>query len=139
VTAAVDAACPARTGRVWHLVIPAPAKWLNANDRYKRRPDKEIREWRAAGMVYARQAKLPPLARAHIVAELRFCDRIRRDEHNFYPTVKALIDGLVDHGLLPDDSHHYLIGPDLRHGEPVPKRPGRIQGEIALTVWEVAS
>lgn len=138
-TAAVDLSCPPRTGRVWQVTIPAPAKWLNANDRYKRRPDAIIKAWREAGLVYARQAKVPPLAKAHIIAVLRFSDRIRRDEHNFYPTVKAIVDGFVDCGVLPDDSHEYLTGPDLRRGEPVAKRPGGVSGEIALTVWEVAS
>lgn len=136
---AVDLACPPRTGRVWRLTIPAPAKWLSANDRHKRRPDKVIKAWRDAAHLYAKSAKLPRLTAAHIFAELRFCDRIRRDEHNFYPTVKAIIDGFVDYGLLPDDSHEYLTGPDLRRGEPVAKRPTGVSGEIALTIWEVAS
>ncbi len=140
-TAALDTACPERTGRVWRLTIPAPAKWLNANQRVDlRRQTPDRRAWRQAGAAYALQARLPRIGRAHIVAELRFSDRRNRDVHNLYPTIKAVIDGMVcDYGLLPDDSHHYLIGPDLRYGPQISKRAGGVSGEIALTVWEVAS
>ena len=48
------------------------------------------------------------------VTELRICatpDRRRRDRHNLAPTVKAMMDGLIDAGLLPDDADRYLDGP----------------------------
>ncbi len=80
-------------------------------------------------MVHAQRVHLPKLRRAHILAELRFGDNRRRDPHNYYPTLKAIVDGLVDYGLLPDDSHEYLIGPDVRYG-PIVKG----LGEIALTI-----
>lgn len=124
--------------RVLTLTIPAPAAWLNANGRVDRRrqtPDR--RAWRDAGLVYARQAKLPALARAHMVAELRFTDTRRRDPHNYYPTVKAVVDGLVDYGLLPDDSSEYLVGPDLRLGPTITARPFGPAGELVLTITEV--
>ena len=38
----------------------------------------------------------------------------RRDLHNYMPTLKALVDGLVDAGLLPDDDARHLQGPDMR-------------------------
>lgn len=129
------------SGRSWTLRIPAPGRWLNANSRSDRRaqtPDR--RAWREAGHVYARQARLPKLGRAHIVATLRFADRrVRRDPHNYYPTLKAIIDGLIDYGLLPDDSHEYLTGPDIRLGEPLPARRVGSAGEVVLTIKEEES
>jgi hypothetical protein len=124
--------------RVWTLTIPAPATWLNANQRTDlRRQTPDRRAWRDAGQIYARQAKLPRLHRAHIVAELCFADARHRDVHNLYPTIKAVVDGLIDYGLLPDDSHHYLVGPDLRYGPRVAKRLGGLSGEVRLTIYDL--
>jgi hypothetical protein len=92
------------------------------------------RAWRDAGNVHAQQARLPRLPSAHIVAELRFTDRRRRDPHNFMPTIKAVVDGLVDYGLLPDDSAAYLVGPDVRLGEPIKARPFGPAGALILTI-----
>lgn len=125
--------------RTWTLTIPAPATWLNANQRVDlRRQTPDRRAWRDAGHVYARQAKLPKLGRAHILAELRFADARNRDVHNLYPTIKAIVDGLIDFGLLPDDSHHYLVGPDLRYGTRADKRPGGVSGEVVLTITDLS-
>jgi len=124
--------------RTWQLTISAPAKWLNANDRVDlRRQTPDRRAWRDAGRVYAMQAKLPRLERAHLVAELRFADDRRRDVHNLYPSIKALVDGLIDYGLLPDDNHRHLVGPDLRYGPKVAKRPGGVSGEVSLTIYDL--
>lgn len=49
-----------------------------------------------------------------LVAHIGFPDKRRRDLHNYYPTLKAVIDGVVDAGALIDDDHKHLIGPDLR-------------------------
>lgn len=32
----------------------------------------------------------------------------RRDPHNFYPTIKPIIDGLTDAGLWPDDTPEFV-------------------------------
>lgn len=54
------------------------------------------------------------LDRAHITVTVSWPDKRRRDVHNIMPTIKAAIDGIVDAGMLPDDSDAHLIGPDLR-------------------------
>ena len=52
--------------------------------------------------------------RQRCVVAVQWPDRRRRDVANIHPTVKALIDGCVDAGLLTDDSDRHLVGPDLR-------------------------
>nr|WP_303769103.1 hypothetical protein [Schaalia odontolytica] len=42
---------------------------------------------------------------------MAYPDRRRRDRHNLAPTIKAMLDGLIDAGLLPDDADRYLDGP----------------------------
>jgi len=126
------------SSRSWTMVIPAPAAFLNANHRSDRRAVTPVRRaWRDAGAVHARNARLPQLGRAHVTITFRFTDRRRRDVHNLYPTAKALIDGLVDAGVLIDDSDRYLTGPDLRPGEPVPRPPYGPAGQAVITIREV--
>jgi crossover junction endodeoxyribonuclease RusA len=125
----------ASTAGPWTVAIPAPAPWLSANQRRDlRRQTPDRRAWRDAGMVHAKRARLPRLQYAHLVAVLRFPDNRRRDAHNYYPTLKALVDGLVDYGLLPDDSDNHLVGPDLRRGPAL--KVG--YGEVVLTVADLA-
>jgi len=45
----------------------------------------------------------------------------RRDPANWYPSFKACVDGLVDAGVLNDDDHAHVIGPDMRIGPVVPR------------------
>jgi hypothetical protein len=122
--------------------ITAPCNWINANERdhWRVRAQKTL-EWRTAGARYAGWAQLPTIAHAHITAELHFRDNRARDAHNYYPTLKAIIDGLVDHGLLADDSTQHLTGPDIRVGEP--RRSTRSSyapvGFVTLTIHEVAA
>ena len=127
------------SARSWTVTIPAPAVWLNANSRADRRREARTRRaWRDAAHIYARQAKLPKLGRASIIAELRFTDKRRRDAHNYYPTVKACIDGMVDYGLLDDDSDEFLVSVDIRRGVPLSavKLGGWPYGQLTLTVRE---
>ena len=51
------------------------------------------------------------LTRARVEFEFAYPDRRRRDRSNLAPTVKALMDGLIDAGLLPDDADRFLDGP----------------------------
>lgn len=108
------------TPRTWPLTINRPAPWLNLNDRLHWAPrSARVKQWREATALYARSAKLPTgLERVRIQAWFRFTDRRRRDVHNWAPTVKAIVDGLVDYGLIEDDNDDHLIGPVLHRGEP---------------------
>lgn len=57
-----------------------------------------------------------PMYIAHAVVYVSFQDERRRDLHNYFPTIKACIDGFVDADLITDDDHTKLIGPDVRVG-----------------------
>lgn len=119
------------TGRTFTVQLPAGIELLNANRRihWRRRAEitKAIRE--ATHLLAC--GSVPRLQRAQIVAEYRPPDRRRRDVHNLYPSAKAAVDGLVDAGVLPDDSDRYLIGPDMRCGDVEPA------GRLVLHITEL--
>lgn len=91
------------------------ANLLTANDKphwaRKAALTKQLRRW---GYLLGREgqgvARLH-LTRARVEFEFAYPDRRRRDRSNLAPTVKALMDGLIDAGLLPDDADRYLDGP----------------------------
>lgn len=120
------------TPRTWVVELPSGVPLLNANQRLHRtRRAKLTRGLRTASRLFA--AEVPALRRAHVVVEYRPPDYGRRDVHNLFPSAKAVVDGLVDACVLPDDSDDYLIGPDLRVGEVVEG------GQLVLHITELAA
>ncbi|MFI5990242.1 hypothetical protein ACIBAC_00110 [Streptomyces sp. NPDC051362] len=108
------------TGRTWTLLMPYREEMLDSNQRLHHmavhRIRKRLRE-DAANLAVG----LPRLQRAAVYYFLhpRPLSR-KRDPGNWAPTVKPYVDGLVtDGGLLPDDSHEFLMGPIPVMGEPV--------------------
>ena len=71
------------------------------------------------------------MGRAHVTVHVHGRTRVRTDPANSYPTVKAVVDGFVDAGVLPDDDASHLDGPDMRLGDPDPHLP---TGAHRLTV-----
>jgi hypothetical protein len=57
---------------------------------------------------------MPHFSYAACVVYMRFPDKRRRDLQNYHKTLKALLDGFVDAGLLPDDDAQHLRGLDVR-------------------------
>lgn len=120
--------------RTWTIQVPAPPikpvtkrktgkaftrrPWLNANDRDHWRVLHPIKKaWRENGGIAAANNDLPlGLERVRIDAYINRATEIRSDAGNFYPTVKAIVDGLVDYGLTNDDSNDYVEGPFLHPG-----------------------
>lgn len=87
---------------------------LNANDRDHWRVMSPIRkEWRRLGRGYGNALRLRNLDLQHAQIDYYVHRPInsRSDAGNFYPTVKAIIDGLIDAHLLPDDNDDHLTGP----------------------------
>ncbi|WP_128683426.1 hypothetical protein [Actinomyces qiguomingii] len=86
----------------------------------------------------ARFSRAPRLERARIVIESLFPDRRRRDTHNLMPTVKPIVDGLVDAGLLPDDDTRHLVGPHLEaSSELSPARWGQCTYTFRVSVFDL--
>ena len=102
----------------WRLRIPAPTTWVSSNDRrHWAAKARLVREWRRAGALYAKSARLPHLdAPVSITAWVHRTDRRRADAANRYPTVKAVVDGLVDAGVLDDDSDRYVTAVVMKAG-----------------------
>lgn len=67
----------------------------------------------------ARHHKAPKAQRVVVTLHYRPKQRRHRDRHNLYPTVKALVDGIVDAGVVPTDTAEHLSAP-----EPVIHEPG---------------
>jgi hypothetical protein len=104
---------------------------LNSNQRLhhapKGRHTRAIRE--AAMEAVSENAELmaalaaakpgPLFQRVHILGIYRPATAGRCDPANWYPSFKAAVDGIVDAGLLDDDDHTRVIGPDMRLGRKV--------------------
>jgi crossover junction endodeoxyribonuclease RusA len=126
------------SSRSWTVTIPAPAPWLNANQRVdRRRQAGTVRAWRDAAHLLAKAARVPKLYRVALTAELRFGDKRRRDTPNYYPTIKAAIDGLVDAGVLDDDEDSLVVELTIRPGPQLDRKPYGPAGQLLLTVREV--
>lgn len=117
------------------LTIPAPAKWLNSNDRLHWGPRAKLtKSWRQAAHVYARQARLPKgLGRVRIDAQVHKTTGNSFDAMNLYPTLKAVVDGLVDYGLVVDDNNDHVTGPFITDGG------RREKALVVLTITEIPS
>ena len=101
-----------------HIEIP-DAIWLTSNGRYhwhaKADATKALRQLGKSAWVEAGQ---PKFERAYACAFIQVRGG-RFDPNNAWPTIKALLDGMVEAGLLPDDDSQHLSGPDMR------KDPGK--------------
>lgn len=100
------------------LELPKLADWLNLNVNLHWAPrNKRAQAWRHGAHIMARQARLPKgLLRVQVDAFVWKKTRVRYDPHNLMATLKPVIDGLVDYGLIPDDNTTHLAGPFIHHG-----------------------
>lgn len=123
------------------FVFPQPHRLISMNDRdHWRQRSRRVKAWRAAthGAVAARRPgasrwiaagqSLPP---GIVHVQLPVPDSRRRDPHNYYPTIKAIVDGLVDAGLWPDDTPEWVTTtePTL-----VVDRPDKLAGQPSVVI-----
>jgi len=78
---------------------------LTANQRLHWRRRAELtRQVRTTVAWHARQARIPPCRFITVTLHYRPGDRRRRDTDNLVATLKPAADGLVDAGVIPDDT-----------------------------------
>jgi crossover junction endodeoxyribonuclease RusA len=86
-----------------------PAKTINANHRTHWRVKAELtRTWRQTAFFSAKAERLGQLGRCQVRVFFPVRDSRRRDPANWHPTVKPIIDGLVDAGVWPDDTPEWV-------------------------------
>ena len=102
---------------------PWTAPPLTANQRMhwrkKAAVTKDVRQW-------ARLLFRPTHMHAPVTVQLDWHvpDKRRRDDDNTVPTLKAICDGLVDAGIVPDDTPDLMVKlmPRIIHAPDAPKR-----------------
>lgn len=104
--------------------IPAVTdKLISTNQRHAHwsQRAKPTRLWREAAYTLALPVKktlqTPIPHRVHILAYVYLGHNRPYDAHNYNPTAKAAVDGLVSAGLLTNDTNTYVLGPDMRQGD----------------------
>lgn len=90
------------------LTFPEPAKRLSMNDRlHWASKANVVKLWRHTADLSARRL-IPPQEPCFVRVTFPVIDARRRDSDNPAPTVKAIVDGLVDAGVWPDDSPEWV-------------------------------
>lgn len=93
------------------LELPWDKPPLSMNDRPPHHMVKAnlTRMMRETAVILSKANNLPK-GLEHVTVHLNWhpSDRRRRDEENPMPVVKALCDGLVDYGLVDDDTPEYM-------------------------------
>jgi crossover junction endodeoxyribonuclease RusA len=121
-----------------YMLLLPPLELITANGRYHwAAKARLVRAIRQATAWQAKAARIPRLERAHIIAEYLPPDRRRRDPANWAPSAKAAVDGLVDAGVLEDDDHTRVTGPDMRLGDLAPLTANRRMPRLRLLITEV--
>ena len=107
----------------YRFTVPAGLDLLSSNQRLhwavRARRVKAIRQW--ASWEAVRQ-QVPKAERVSVSVWVHPGSRTRRiDPPNYADTVKALIDGVVDAGVLPDDTGKHGIAVTYKEGARWPR------------------
>lgn len=116
-TIVTDLTLAPATGRYWSIVLEGERPWTVNGERkmtHHQRADL-VRSWRERAAWLAKLERIPHLDKVRIRARPLVRNRAAmQDVGNCYPAVKASIDGLVDVGILandtPDVVHEILFG-----------------------------
>lgn len=115
------------------LTVPR-SEWLTANGRYhwanRARATRALR-WRAH--TTARSQGMRPMGPSRVTVAVAYPTAARADPDNAAPTVKAIIDGLVDAGVWPDDNSRWRTHTDYTRA---PRKAPRGTHTITIRIEE---
>jgi hypothetical protein len=118
----------------WTLQFDYPRPPLSLNYRLHRMEEARLtKQVRSATCLLARNARIPELGRCRVTLTWFVTTRGRRDDENPVSTLKAMCDGLVDAGLVADDTHEFMekIMPIIRY-----EKGGQPHMELLVEVLE---
>lgn len=106
---------------------------MNANDRRHWRQELRMKaDLVAFGRLALGRGMKPMRDQIRVTFEFRFPDRRRRDRLNWAPTCKHLLDGIVQQGVLTDDSDLFVDGPYIVIRDELSGQPGFVLVKVIL-------
>jgi hypothetical protein len=112
---------------------PLPMNGSRGNPRAHAR---KVREVRTLARRFANLCNIPPLGHAEIRLTWYVRKPARRDPINLSALVKALVDGLVDHGVTVDDTAEYVKTPSSLIVLVDPAKNPQAWMELSIKRWE---
>jgi crossover junction endodeoxyribonuclease RusA len=92
----------------WSLHLPfTTAPNLNDRKHYMVKA-KIVREWRGATSILGRSLRIPACERIKVELHYVPAQERRRDPDNLVSALKPCCDGLVDAGIVPDDTERFV-------------------------------
>lgn len=100
---------PRDPATTWTIRLPyaTPPLTLNGREHWATK-SRMVRDLRAYVNLQARRQGIPKLGRVHVQLVYVPRDGRRRDSDNLVATLKPCLDGLVDAGIVEDDSPEYV-------------------------------
>lgn len=93
----------------WTVTLDGlPPMTLNQRQHWAARA-RDVKAWRQRTAWECKAAQVPRLDRCEVVLRGAPPTNRRRDRHNLVPSLKAAVDGLVDAGVIPDDTPEHLV------------------------------
>ena len=93
----------------YEIVVDVGRPLLSNYTRHRQVLAREKRMWREAGCWMARKAKVPRLGSVQVAAWGIYPTRTMPDVGGIAPTLKAVLDGIVDAGVLEDDKPPFVV------------------------------
>ena len=97
------------TARSWLLVVPMRPMLTNAvHNMHFRKASAERKKWRGMGLALAEQAKVPACGAIEVTCWGVYPGGRLPDPDAVAPSLKGVLDGLVDAGVVPDDTGEWV-------------------------------
>ncbi len=101
---------PAHAIATYEFDLPWSAPPLSLNHRRHWRANAaKVRQVRDAAHILAKQCGIGPWPRVQVTLHYIPRDKRVRDQENPTPTLKAVCDGIVDAGIVKDDSPEFMV------------------------------
>lgn len=109
------------------LIVDIPDnEWLSANDRMHWRPERQRKiALRTRGMQLARSQKLVVPTPCFLIVTVGLRATGKADVDNSAPTVKCLVDGIVQARALEDDNSDHIVRTSYERGPRVKEKGWR--------------
>lgn len=99
------------TAQTWVLRVDGerPVTSNEVRSQHWRKVQPRLANFRGAGGLLARELGIPACEQIAVRLYAYPPDKRRRDASNLMPTMKAMVDGLVDAGVVPDDTAAFVV------------------------------